>query len=31
VRLALDETTAMQIADEMVTDNIKKGWEKVTL
>ena len=29
VRLALDEPTAMQIADEMVADNIKKGWEKV--
>ena len=29
VRLALDEPTAMQIADKMVADNIKKGWEKV--
>jgi len=29
VRLAMDETTAMQIADKMVADNIKKGWESV--
>jgi hypothetical protein len=30
VRLAMEESVAMQIADAMVTDNIKKGWEKVT-
>jgi hypothetical protein len=29
VRLAMDEATAIQIADKMVADNIKKGWEKV--
>lgn len=29
VRLAMDEGTAMQIADKMVADNIKKGWERV--
>jgi hypothetical protein len=28
VRLAIDEATAMQIADKMVADNIKKGWDK---
>ena len=28
VRLAMDEPTAMQIADKMIADNIKKGWDK---
>jgi hypothetical protein len=30
VRLAPDETGAMKIADLMVEENIKKGWNKVT-
>lgn len=29
VRLAMDEPTAMTIADKMVEENIKKGWEKI--
>ena len=29
VRLAPDEATAKQIADSMIENNIKKGWEKV--
>lgn len=30
VRLAPDESLAMQIADKMIADNIKKGWEKAS-
>ena len=29
VKLAPDEKTVMKIADAMVEENIKKGWEKV--
>ena len=29
VKLAPDEKAAMKIADSMVEENIKKGWEKV--
>jgi hypothetical protein len=29
VRLAPSETIAMKLADEMITENIKKGWNKV--
>jgi hypothetical protein len=29
VRLAMEESVAMQLADRMIADNIKKGWEKV--
>lgn len=29
VRLAPTETIAMKLADEMITENIKKGWNKV--
>jgi hypothetical protein len=29
VRLAPTEEEAMKIADGMIADNIKKGWEKV--
>jgi hypothetical protein len=29
VRLAPSETIAMKLADEMITENVKKGWNKV--
>jgi len=29
VKLAPDEAEAFKIADELVKENIKKGWEKV--
>jgi hypothetical protein len=29
VRLAMEEGIAMQLADKMIADNIKKGWEKL--
>jgi hypothetical protein len=29
VKLAPDEKTAIKIADAMIEENIKKGWEKV--
>jgi hypothetical protein len=29
VKLAPDEATAMQLAQELIEGNIKKGWEKV--
>jgi hypothetical protein len=30
VRLAMEESVAMQIADKLIADNIKKGWDKVS-